>query len=654
MPRAERRVYNDATHSRALVAFFTNDRNGPSVETPLVNIPGLGRVTAVTTNKTLGAASGTFTITMKKDAALGAMSALRLWKEPEDVWVQIVFLCDGQPIDTLLGLIDTVNEDTQRSGEGQRAETYTIVGRDFGKVLETTDCTVNYFHDPDQPLRSVGELTATAMEELINTPEGFMRVLLQFWVGNNGLAEQQWKLPDGLFGGSYFSSILSLNQIQEMNRLTHGEAISPSLFHMDQTGGKLWDVMQEYANGVMNELFVDLGPDGVRDRKDLENLTPCIYLRERPFPTWNTNNDTVNARRWTQIRTRTLEKGDVQRRSISKGGAAHRFNYWTIMLEGIGTEGFGVQEILQRGIDGVDKGYPGNIPIYSEESIQLHGLRRYVLNTRFIPYQSSPQEGSQAQQDRENFFRLAGAWLKKVHDWYAVAPFELSGTIQTTRIMPEIRIGERIREVRDEGNIIYYVEGVQHNWSYEQGGRTTLTLTRGEYEEEELLAYVYEQLDAPIVASAPEQCFVDAGTSAEATNEYLDQLARGCAFSVVTTDDEGAAIETASAAGEGFGLGADDENAQLATRTLASEDPEGRGNDTNAFAQGGARDTEMVPAIDDSMPQQVGSAEEISGAGAPAPDTFDQAALERGDDIPLDGLDDVSTISDDPLAGLDL
>ena len=648
MPRAERNIYTQSTHTRCFVAFYTHAQNGPSFEEPIASHPSLGTLTSCTTDKQLGSASGTFSLTFKKDQQLGPISLLRLWREPEDVWVRIYFEVDGQRIDTMLGMIDSIQESTVRSGLGQKNETYTITGRDFGKVFETTELFVNFYHDPQRVVQSVAALVNTALEEVINTPEGFLRVLLDFWIGNNGAAEQQWSLPEGL-GGGFFSNILS-KQIQEMEPLVNGECISPSLFQIDQTGGKLWDVLQEYSNGVLNELFVDLGPAG-GDPNNLQELQPCIYLRERPFPTFDTANNAPSRRKWDQLRTRVLERGDVQARNLAKGGAAQRFNYWQIQLEGIGTEGFGVQEILQRGVDGVDPGFPGNIPIYSTEGIAKHGLRRYMLSTRYIPYQAAPQAGATEQSDRENFFRLAALFLKKAHDWYAPATYELSGRITTTRVMPEIRVGERLEEQREEGKIHYYVEGVTNTWNYPQNGSTQLTVTRGEYEDDNILERVYEQYDNPLALTGREACFIEEGTELD---EALDQLRQGCAFAVATPDEAGFTVQGA----EGAGLVADSADLEQAgQRVLASETPDGRGTpELGGAAAGEDLDTQMVSTLDDSLPLSIGDEAEIPPAGElgtpEGEPVLDQGRLERGEPIEvLEGLDEPGVT--DPLAGLE-
>lgn len=633
--RERRETYTSATHTRARVAFLTDEANGFNTDRPVAAHSRLGRIVSVSTAKQLGSASGTFTITIKKDQQYhGPRSALRdLWRDPEDVWVRIEFVVDGQVIDTMIGLIDTVRENVQRTGGGQRSETYTIVGRDIGKVFETTELFVNVFHNPDNPVRAQGALVASYGERIVGTPAHFVHLLVDEWVGNNGAAEAQFALPRGL-GGGYFYGILQKHQIQPMASLEHGEALAPNLFQIDQTTGKLWDVMQEYSNGALNEMFVDLAPPpGRSSHRDHTGLKPTLFLRERPFPIRSDDGRTTVATQWHGLTSHVLEPQDVMTRDIAKGGAANRYNYWLLLIEGLGTEGFNVAEILQRGVEGVPYGHPGNIPVFDTASIQRHGLRRYSAHTRFIPFWDSTRQAQ--------FFRLCARWLKKIHDWFSVAPLELSGRIVTSRVFPEIRIGQRVIEQRREGRIVYYCEGVEHSWTYPNAGSTSLTLTRGEYEGDDLLAHVYAGYANPPALSAAEICMTPISDLTDA--EVDDFLRAECRVDLPTTPRAQVLFENqltvgAVSEGEGFAV----TGAARAPRVLAAE----RDGTVPYVPEGAQSDPGMSRALDSAEPS-VGTEEAIptpNDAGpAPGEPVLSREALERGEPI---------EVSDDPLYGL--
>lgn len=671
MPRESRNVYTSSTTTRVLAAFYTDEENGLNIDEPVLSDPRLGKIIGFNYTKSLGQAAGSWSLTIKKPRQ-SPVSLLRagpegLWRDPEDVWVRIKVVVDGQIIDTVYGLVDSVGEDTRRSGSGQRSETYTINGRDIGKIFEVTPLFVNFFHDPSRPIRSQGAIVATFVDQLVGTPAHFVRVLVETWLGNDGTAEVPWVLPSGLGGGPFFSPSLpvgggpngtklalegpGLVGIQNMDSRTHGEAIAPTLMQLDQGGAKLWDTLQEYANGVMNELFVDLAPAGgagFNDPGSYETLVPTLTLRERPFPVRSDDGRSTSASKWHRLTRHRLALGDVKHRAISKGGSANRFNYWKMALNGIGTEGFNVDEMLQRGVDGVESGHPGNIPIFSPESISKHGVRVYTATTRFVPFfyrsRASEEDGESVREEEQlqaTFFRLVARWLKKIHDWYVVAPFELTGTLETTRIQPEIRIGQRLTEERPTGEIDYYVEQVSHKWTYPYDGSTTLTVTRGEVHGDDLLDHAYEQYENPRAATAEEATFagfVDSPGGEEGTNELIEQLAAGRRFASVTADEESLeTVELGQAVDMDF------------TTTLEVE----RDGREPRPARSGATVGEDT-ALDDSIPE-VGDEEAIPAAGAPSDPGDTQGQLERQEPLePLEGLDELDGLGNDsdPLAGL--
>lgn len=476
MPRRD--VYERATHTRAIVSFHSDTSFDGVVRG---KHPDIGHIVGVTTSKSLGEASGTFAITIKKPEWLHRtpLTSLGLFRDPEDTWVWIQFVCDGQVFDTMFGLVDSINEDVTRSGDGARSETYTITGRDFGKVFEVTQIFVNLF-DPSVSRSFLAY--KSFMEEqgaFLGAPDKLVRALIDAWIGNRGLADGPWRLPRSL-GSTMFNSLLDmleLNTIQLMGD-ENGKTFAPQLLTPGQ-GGSLWDSMQEYSNGVMNELFVDLAQN-IEDPGNSSNLVPAVYLRERCF---KTRGSRVN---WDRLPKFVLSGADVQHRQVAVGGAANRYNYWTIGIPGFQGNQFATAKLLQEAY-GSAFGRPGSVPIINNESIRQHGLRKWEGETNYLLV-NDPAAG-------RNWLGVGANWLARIHDWYAPAPMQRSGSITTTRVMPEIRIGKRVVEKRPEGNIQFYVEGVTHDWQYPGAGRTTLTVTRGEYDDEDLLNFVYQDYD---------------------------------------------------------------------------------------------------------------------------------------------------------------
>jgi hypothetical protein len=617
MPLADRRVYTGTTRTRAIVSFHSDDGFDGVVHG---GHPQLGYIIGAHTTKSFGDAAGTFSITIKKSQRqLGSRSWLRLWPDPEDTWISVKFVVDGQVIDTMLGMIDTIAEDTQRSGEGTRTETYTISGRDFGKAFEQTQIFKNIYST--EVLQSMFTLGTVAGNFPGGTPDKFITSLIDTWLGNSGLSQQPWELPRSL-GGQSLYALLNQENIQRMGP-ANGRISDPTMYDVDDNGGVLWDSLQHYSNGLLNELWLDLSPwpDKPNDTTD---MLPAVYFRERPFKIHGDRS------KWDSIRMRTLVRGDVQHRQITKGGAANRYNYWMLDYLGLSGAGFAGLDLTTQA-NGSWTFTPGTIPIINQESIRKHGVRKWQQGTLYAPL-NDPDPNNPG----INYLVVAGNWLKRCHDWYSPAPMQLSGTLVTTRVMPEIRIGERLRERRREGDIIYYVEGVDHSWSYPGPGQSTITVTHGEYEDENLLDVVYSQFEAPRVVDDPCRA-VDAAN----TDDLINQLSRGCRFEVPTGvasgDDQRAAEEISST----------DPTTGAAAVTRYDFGTGDHIGDENGLPQEGAQiqephpDPSMVPPDDAHNDQAAAAAEGRALQSVPTPVSDPELDQLLGDDS-------------DPIAGIDV
>lgn len=425
------------------------------------------RLVGVNTGKRFGSSPGTFTLTLK---ARGGTDVLRLWPDPEDVWVRVVAVKDGKPVEVLFGLLNTVTENLTRNPDGSRNITYTLTGVDWQKVLTSTQLYINiHEHAGDLPMIPLYDALSNA---ILGTPSAVCEALLVSWLGNNGVGDKQWALPQSL-GGGYLFDLLQLDF-----QTTRGMIKDPALYSPDQMMGKsLWSVLEEYSNGVLNELFATTNDSGfVADGKP----KPMLVLRERPFPTKDKGSRPYNA-----LRIHVLAPGDVKTRSMSRGAPESRYNYWLLDAKGIVGDGLAAQAEMQLET-GAEHGEPGGAPIYNVDDVRKHGFRRFIQETRYFPFR-----------DDASWYQEAARWLHMLHDWYAVSPFEQNGSLATTSLLPEIRIGDRVVESRADGSsVTYYVEGVTHDWHYPETGATTLNLTRGEYSDAELLAQVYERVDA--------------------------------------------------------------------------------------------------------------------------------------------------------------
>jgi hypothetical protein len=366
------------------------------------------------------------------------------------------------------GLVDTVNEVVNRGGNGKRVETTTITGRDHGKIFEVLQCWINFYVKAGISLRGLNayQNAVRDMEPINKNPAEWVKMWLEAWLGNNNLAEQQFVMPSSL-GMDSFYNYLNKDTIQKMDAgngtLTDMTILFPD---PDQGMGALWDLLVQHSNDILNELWVDMGPGP--DPSDLSVGRPAIYMRQRPFPT------KISGRvKWDTITQHVLNPEDLQNHNYAKGGAANRYNYWMLRFGGGQTPMAERAAMQLANIDGVEVGFPGGIPIVNKDSIAHHGVRKWDKQSTFL--QGLVQDKEKAQ----SWYQLAANWLRRIHDWYSVAPFQLSGSLVLSRPFPEIRIGQRVLVKDPDGDIEFYVEGVDQAWQYPGRGSTTLTVTRG-------------------------------------------------------------------------------------------------------------------------------------------------------------------------------
>jgi hypothetical protein len=442
------------------------------------------RIMGFTWSKRFGSSPGTWSLTVKgrvpggKDADRRT-DVMRLWEDPEDVWVRIVVEKTtsldegkGKPVEVMFGLIDSITESVMRTGDGSREETYTINGSDFMKVLTMTSTYIN-IHEGDGTLPMV-PLYDAAISKIVGRPDEIVEQIVHSWLGNEGIADKQWKMPASL-GGRYFFDFLEL--IFDKLR---GTVYDPTLYQPDQWMGKpLWGSLESYSNSILNELFTRLDTQVPYDGVGGGHPQPQLVLRERPFPSGDLGTFAYRA-----LPTHKVSPTDVTARNMTKGAPESRFNYWLLDASGLVGNGFGVLSEIQKSA-GREKGFPGSIPVYNTEDMRKHGFRQWKESTRYFPFREDKQ-----------WFLHSARWLQLLHDWYSIAPFEQSGSLTLGHLHPLIQIGERIEELRSNGDkIVYYVEGVSHSWSYPGAGSTTLNLTRGEFEDEDLIAIVYDRAE---------------------------------------------------------------------------------------------------------------------------------------------------------------
>jgi hypothetical protein len=94
-------------------------------------------LSAVSTYKSIGSPSGSFTLTAKSSKPTARFHDL-FDQIVDDDWVDIIFTKHGKRYHTMRGLVDEVRRQQVVSGTGATTTGFTITGRDFGKIWEIT------------------------------------------------------------------------------------------------------------------------------------------------------------------------------------------------------------------------------------------------------------------------------------------------------------------------------------------------------------------------------------------------------------------------------------------------------------------------------------------------------------------------------------
>jgi hypothetical protein len=289
--------------------------------------------------------------------------------------------------------------------------------------------------------------------------------------------------------------------------------------------GTLWSMMNAYSNSIVNELFCDLRPlskgytsdtpliaGGYArepDEHDLDEFgvrfVPAMVMREYPFSTI----DSVDYSN-IEILNKPVNKvyvGSIFSKEPNKPGrkiyihakALHDYiaeiNPNEVAIKHLDVAVLSVRDIITESIGRSDHDVVNLIELYSDGfmgkhmkylmqdiqpiavpvSVARHGLRVRTYSTRFARF-SKKQTKYSGVDNRGTRHKLV-RWLTLLDHWYQHNIEYLNGTI-STRAFPEIRVGYRldIRERRES----YYVEGVNHSWSYPNAMTSSFTLSRGQ------------------------------------------------------------------------------------------------------------------------------------------------------------------------------
>lgn len=419
---------------------------------------------SVSTQKALGAPSGSFKITAKSKFDLRDRII-------DDDWIDIVFYRHGRKWHVMRGLIDEVRKQGAASGTGATSEVYAITGRDFGKVWETTPVWFSIALEENlsghitERVFTTGKGAFWGSEVhqnalVLGSPAAAVRgYMFGFLEEFENMGRANWNPPpsvpnieNGNFVQSLFYNVAGFSNYPER------EAIDPSFM---SAGGTLWSLAQGWSDPVYTELFVDLFVGGSQAFQGvgapIDETTMTVVYRDKPFPitfdAWAGSKGLDSP--WFSLPLFIIPRETINNSDIGRGGH-ERYNFF-MMSTPLAQDTFALAAPeLQR-------------PLWDRDDILRHGLRRFDVQSKY----GSPNG------DIVDICKLQRAVTR---DWYAINPYLLSGTLSLGMGMPDIRIGSRARipgaRSADEDET-YYVESVGHNWTLRPGLKTSLGVTRG-------------------------------------------------------------------------------------------------------------------------------------------------------------------------------
>lgn len=446
-------------------------------------------VVSASTRKSLAEPAGVITMMVKPSHRPGGDPTDLFDRMRDDDWMSVGVVDDEGAIwHITTGLVDGVRR--QRVGTAG-ATTYTVRGRDLGKVMLKTDL-IDMAWLGSSVTKNAPVLSAVAAKWAVDalgtnaTPGRVVDVLLRFVLGDGEYrgASQFWAVPPGVRvqpppGKSpvdplirQVSDVLSL---QHVDMETEGKLPSMLALPMGFSGGgSLWSLLQQYGNPLINELLVDElavasdagSPTAFQvSTGGFTRSHPSVRLRQKPFPSL-----AYGGSAWTKLPANDFPESDFEAYDVERSGN-ERFE-WFAVDSAAGPEM--MQSALSALLNGsvpADKLWDAH-PALFQTSIERHGLARFQQGTPYL----DPEAMDSA--------LLATKWAHLLRDWYAPNPVFLSGTATVAYLCPGVRVGERLR-VHLRGGAVeeFYIEAVEHRFAKRPDGSahgsTTLSITRG-------------------------------------------------------------------------------------------------------------------------------------------------------------------------------
>lgn len=435
-------------------------------------------LTALSWSKVLGRASGQWTIKVKEPPKK-RIDLFRGAALPGD-WVEIEIERNGRAIPICAGPLDSIREEASTAG-GATVRAFTIAGRDHGALFEAPLVYQNPFIMTLQ--EKIGGIFAARVNTKIGgTPSEMFSVLIDAVFTKRSETSSAWYMPPSFPAPSGYKkrNQEDARTLEEMylaaqplrfcdvlnvfKGATRGGCYNQMQLWTNP-GGNLHQTLGMWCNPLLNEFIYDVIYDEFSKNY---NIKLGATIRERPFPFVNRELDfqfdimSGDQHPWFYLPTWDVPSWLIESHDL--GIAGHeRCNIVQLLSTN--------QSVFGTTSDQF-KTYP---PSWCPDSIQRHGLAAMLETTPFLANENTG-EGAWKEERAH--------WQNLLLEWHCLNPYMRQGSINLGLMVPEIRIGHRLRVHWPTATETFYVEGVDHHWQAAQStapasGRSSLMVTRG-------------------------------------------------------------------------------------------------------------------------------------------------------------------------------
>lgn len=197
-----------------------------------------------------------------------------------------------------------------------------------------------------------------------------------------------------------------------------------------------------------------------------EQAVPTVIFRDRPFASFNRRtaaglDEDIKAGPWFNgtLPTYLVPPEQISSSELGKSGV-ERKNAFFIRPQNLPPEYSAAWMSIQAAL-------------WNKSDMLRHGPRKLEFATRYVP-------------PTANYLPEYDFYRQRVRDFHCLNHLFLNGSINLGFGRPDIRIGGKLRvtnatsaDQETEDQETYYVEGVQHVWTFQAGVRTTCELSHG-------------------------------------------------------------------------------------------------------------------------------------------------------------------------------